>query len=49
MSKKKKKNVKVPRNLSIFKSFQREINLQTKVVSSKNKYSRKSKHRAKEI
>ena len=35
------------RDLNIQKSFQREINLKTKVVPDKTKYSRKKKHKNK--
>ena len=43
MSKKKKYNK--PRDENIRKSYERELNLQTKVVKSKKPYSRKPKHK----
>lgn len=36
------------RNKDILKSYQREINLSTRVVPSKKKYTRKVKHKQKE-
>lgn len=33
------------RDKNIYKSYQREINLQTKTVKDKTKYSRKEKHK----
>lgn len=39
--------VGVMRNGDILKSFKREINLKTKVVKDKTKYSRKNKHKGK--
>lgn len=48
---KKCKNTKASkiaqRDGNILKSYQREINLQTKSVDSKKKYSRKEKHKIK--
>lgn len=35
------------RDLSILKGYQREINLQTRVIKSKKRYSRKDKHKNK--
>jgi hypothetical protein len=35
------------RDLNILKSYQREINLKTKVIKDKKKYSRKIKHKNK--
>jgi hypothetical protein len=35
------------RDLNILKSYQREINLKTKVIKDKKKYSRKTKHKNK--
>ena len=34
------------RDNNILKNFKKEINLQTKVVKDKTKYTRKSKHKA---
>lgn len=34
------------RDVSIIKSYKREINLRTKVVQDKKKYTRKKKHKA---
>lgn len=36
------------RNVDIIKSFKREINLSTKVVRDRTKYSRKIKHKGKQ-
>ena len=44
MKKKKLKEHK-PRNPMIIAAFKKEINLQTKVVKDKKKYSRKQKHK----
>lgn len=38
---------KKPRDLSILQNYKREINLNTKVVKDKKKYSRKLKHKNK--
>jgi len=40
-----KKNIVKKRDTNILKSIQREINMNTKVVSDKTKYSRKKKHK----
>lgn len=37
------------RDMNIAKSFQREINLKTKVVRDRTKYTRKSKHKNKKV
>lgn len=37
----------VPRDKNILKNYQGEINLQTKVVKDKSKYTRKVKHKLK--
>ena len=48
MSKKKKPKKVKERDLNILKSVQREINLNTRSVPDKSKYSRKTKHKAKQ-
>ena len=35
-----------PRDLNIMKAFKRELDLRTKSVKNKKKYSRKAKHKA---
>jgi len=37
------------RDKNIVKNYKREINLQTKVIKDKKKYSRKAKHKNKDI
>lgn len=44
MAKKKKTNKQ--RNGDVLASYKREINLQTKVIKDKKKYSRKKKHKS---
>jgi len=40
-----KKNIVKKRDINILKSLQKEINMNTKVVPDKTKYSRKKKHK----
>jgi hypothetical protein len=49
MAKKKKKKVSIKRNGDVLASYKREINLQTKIIKDKKKYSRKNKHKAKDV